>query len=287
MEYVKLERIWLKDRSVLDEKWVQDRIDEDPSILGLGNDLIVRGRERRQPRAGRLDLLLEDRDGERRYEVEIQLGATDESHIIRAIEYWDIERKRDPNYKHCAVLVAEDVTSRFLNVISLFNGEIPFIAIQFQALKVGEDFTLVFTTVLDELIRGDEEDEDNEQPPADRAYWEQRGSKTTMQLADRLLEMVRGFDSALMPNYTKFYIGLVKNAQRSGRIQFVPQKSRLLLRTFLEQSQEIDEKLAQIELDFRRYIKKAYEFSLAEGDIEKHGDMLQELMRRAYERKPL
>ena len=96
MEYVKLERIWLKDRSYLDEKWVQDRIDDDPSILGLGNDLFVRGRERRQPRAGRLDLLLEDSDGERRYEVEIQLGATDESHIIRAIE-------------HCAVLVAEDV----------------------------------------------------------------------------------------------------------------------------------------------------------------------------------
>lgn len=38
MEYVKLERIWLKNRSDLDEKWVQDRISEDPSILGLGKD---------------------------------------------------------------------------------------------------------------------------------------------------------------------------------------------------------------------------------------------------------
>ena len=25
------------------------------------------------------------------YEKEIQLGATDESHIIRTVEYWDIE----------------------------------------------------------------------------------------------------------------------------------------------------------------------------------------------------
>ena len=49
-----------------------------------------------------------------------------ESHIIRTIEYWDIERKRYPQYEHCAVLVAEDITSRFLNVISLFNGTIPF-----------------------------------------------------------------------------------------------------------------------------------------------------------------
>jgi hypothetical protein len=47
-----------------------------------------------QPHAGRLDLLLEDEDQERRYEVEIQLGPTDEAHIIRTIEYWDIEWKR-------------------------------------------------------------------------------------------------------------------------------------------------------------------------------------------------
>ncbi len=33
-------------------------------------------------------------------------------------------------YDHTAVIVAEDITSRFLNVISLFNGTIPIIAIQ-------------------------------------------------------------------------------------------------------------------------------------------------------------
>lgn len=56
-----------------------------------------------------------------RYEVEVQLGSTDESHIIRTIEYWDIERKRYPQYDHTAVIVAEDITSRCLNVISLIR----------------------------------------------------------------------------------------------------------------------------------------------------------------------
>jgi len=60
-----------------------------------------------------------------RYEVEIQLGATNESHIIRTIEYWDIERRRYPQYDHTAVIIAEDITSRFLNVITLFNGLSP------------------------------------------------------------------------------------------------------------------------------------------------------------------
>src|SRR5205823_11704875 len=139
--------------------WVQDRIAEDPSLLGLG-DLVLKDKERRQPHAGRLDLLFQDAEEDRRYEVEIQLGRTDESHIIRTIEYWDIERRRYPQYEHCAVVIAEDITSRFLNVISLFNGFIPLIAIKIQAIKVNENIGLIFTKVLDELLLGlVEEDE--------------------------------------------------------------------------------------------------------------------------------
>src|SRR3989337_788355 len=123
------EHISLKDRPEFSEQWLEDQIVENPSILNLG-EIEVRGRQRTQPRAGRLDLLLEDPESRKRYEVELQLGKTDESHIIRAIEYWDIERKRYPQYDHCAVLVAEDVTSRFLNILNLINGHIPLIVMQ-------------------------------------------------------------------------------------------------------------------------------------------------------------
>jgi hypothetical protein len=34
---------------------------------------------------------LQDPDTGRRFEVELQLGRTDETHLIRTIEYWDIE----------------------------------------------------------------------------------------------------------------------------------------------------------------------------------------------------
>lgn len=128
VEFERAERLSLRAHPELTEKWVQDLIADDPSILGLG-DLELRQKERIQPRAGRLDLLLQDPDTKRRYEVELQLGGTDETHIIRTIEYWDIERKRYPQYDHCAVLIAEDITSRFLNVIALFNGTIPLIAL--------------------------------------------------------------------------------------------------------------------------------------------------------------
>jgi hypothetical protein len=40
MAYIKPERILLKAHPEYTEKWVQDRIAEDPSILGLGYGLI-------------------------------------------------------------------------------------------------------------------------------------------------------------------------------------------------------------------------------------------------------
>jgi hypothetical protein len=88
------------------------------------------------------------------YEVELRLGATAESHIIRTIEYWDTERRRWPQYDHVAVIVAEEITARFFTVISLFNGFIPIIAIQMSAIELGDAVTLVFSTVLGRISWG-------------------------------------------------------------------------------------------------------------------------------------
>src|SRR5438067_603522 len=136
MEFRKAKTVSLKAHPEYNEKWLQGVLVEDPALLGLG-DLVVRDVERPQPHAGRLDLLLSDPETHTRYEVEIQLGATDEAHIVRTIEYWDVEKGRYPQYEHIAVLIAEDITSRFLNVINLFNKAIPLIAIQMRALDVG------------------------------------------------------------------------------------------------------------------------------------------------------
>src|SRR5699024_9627005 len=101
--------ISLKKHPILNEAWLQEVIASSPDILGLG-ELIVKDIERVQTSGGRLDLLLQDVESFKRYEMEIQLGKTDETHIIRTIEYWDIERKRYPQYEHCAVIVAEEIT---------------------------------------------------------------------------------------------------------------------------------------------------------------------------------
>jgi hypothetical protein len=95
-----------------DEHWLRDMIYDDPSILAatIGvDDLQAVMKEKIQSKGGRLDLLLKDPADDSMYEVELQLGATDESHIIRTIEYWDNEKRRWPNRSHTAVLIAEDI----------------------------------------------------------------------------------------------------------------------------------------------------------------------------------
>ncbi|HIE95676.1 MAG TPA: hypothetical protein EYG03_18970 [Planctomycetes bacterium] len=74
-------------------------------------------------------------------------------HAIDLVDY--------PQYEHAAVIVAEDITSRFLNVIGLFNGHIPLIALQMSALKSGEQIGLVFSKVVDLMTFGlvDEDEE--------------------------------------------------------------------------------------------------------------------------------
>jgi len=51
MKFVKTEIINLKSSSEYNEKWVQEIILNDPSILGLG-DVIVKDSERIQPSGG-------------------------------------------------------------------------------------------------------------------------------------------------------------------------------------------------------------------------------------------
>ena len=278
----KPERVSLQNHKEITEKLIQQKIAEDPSILGLG-DLILKDKERIQPRAGRLDLLLQDPDSNRRYEVEIQLGKTDESHIVRTLEYWDIEKKRYPQYEHCAVIIAEDITSRFLNVISLFNGFIPLVAIQMNAFKFGDEVGLVFTKVLDEMPLGLVDEDEEIQEETNRDYWLKRGTETTVKMADQILEIINSFKPGYVLKYNKFYIGLAKDGQPNNFAILRPKKNFTRIELKLPKSPEIDEIIEKNELDEMGYDSRwgNYRIRLDKGDIKKHEEVLKDLLIKA------
>ncbi len=272
--------ISLKAHADFNEAWLQERIAEDPSILGLG-DLFVLDRERRQERAGRLDLLLSSPDQGRRFEVELMLGPTDESHIVRVIEYWDVERRRYPAYDHVAVLVAEDITGRFLNVLSLFAGTIPLICIQLNALQVDSYIVLDFVKVLDQrMLRRDDEGE-AKTAPADRSYWESRASAKVTKIVDDLFGLLNTPGAKeLQPNFNRYYIG-VSDAGKSSTFVFIrPRKKFLHLRLQFTGHEDWLERLEDADLTVALHDGRLF-VTLQPGDVKKHRDLLSALLAMA------
>ena len=253
--------ISLKDRYDLPEVWVESQLVENPTLLGLG-EVEVRGRQRSQPKAGRLDLLLEDTETKKRYEVELQLGKSDESHIIRAVEYWDFERKRYPQYDHCAVLVAEDITSRFLNVIHLFNGIIPIIAIQMQAYEINDGVALTFTKVIDELELGEDDSAVVVKGTTTRKDYEGSVPKQILEIVDGLYKVLTSLDSEYELKYTKYYIGLARGGVVNNFIQFRPKQNFLKLTFKLAQSADLEKEMEDAGLDVMGYDQKWREYTV-------------------------
>ena len=241
---VSAEKIYLKNNLEIKEDHIQSFIFDNPQVLGLG-DLTPIRREKTQPAGGRLDILMAD-DNDTRYEIEIQLGATDPSHIIRTIEYWDNEKKRYPQYDHCAVIVAEEITGRFMNVIQLFNGSIPLIALQMQATKIGDDIQLSFVKVLDRLTLGTDDEEENE--PTDRNYWEKKSN--VLKYADHIFKDVSQYAPGFEMKYNKFYIGLTKNGSTSNFISFRPKKKFIYLFTKCSNAEKRKDELDNSSLDW-------------------------------------
>jgi hypothetical protein len=283
VDYQPAKTVSLKGHPSLSEKWLQEQIVADTGLLGLG-DLFVKDVERRQPRAGRLDLLLSDPESATRYEVELQLGPTDETHIIRTIEYWDLERRRYPQYEHVAVIVAEDITSRFLNVISLFNGFIPLIAIQLRALQIGDVLTLSATKVLDQMTLGAADDEDEAEQAVDRAYWEQKATKSSVALADQMLKLVHDVEPKMALKFTKHYVGLVRDGVADNFVSMVPRRQHMIVEFRIPRSDELTSRLEENGVETLGYSTRGgrYRIRLTPTDLEVRRELLVELVQMSH-----
>jgi len=285
--FINVKRLSMKEDNSIDERWVQNIIADDPRIVGLG-DVIVKDIERNQGK-GRLDILLQDAEGYRRYEVEIQLGSTDESHIVRTIEYWDIERRKYPQYDHVAVIIAEDITSRFFNVINLFNGFIPIIAIQMTAINIDGGVGIIFNKVLDSVKLGYIGSDESVSEKVDEAYWEKKTTKESVRLAKEILriarEVVSGQDINL--NYVKTYIGFQVDGRSQNFATCRPKKKGIRLDVSITQSEEIDKLIEDSGLNYIDYDTRwgNYRININSEDIEKREETIRFLLEKAYDER--
>jgi hypothetical protein len=265
-----------------DERWLQDLIEGDPSVLGLG-ELTVYARERRQSPGGRLDLLLWEPETENMFEVEVMLGRTNESHIIRTVEYWDNERRRWPNREHRAVIVAEEITNRFFNVIALFNRAIPIIAIQLNALRVDDKLVLDFTKVL-ELYEPPEVGEPQDEQ-ANRAYWEGRSNPQSLSVFDTCTELLRQVGVEPKEIYNKGVIVLSGSHHVFARFYPKKQQSHCLVRLRLADSDRdaLAQQLENAGISASKIGWSQLSIPLTPTDLERSGGVVREALKVAWQ----
>ena len=257
-------RIAMRDHPEFSERWLQEHIEADPSVLGLG-DLQVIERERRMPGGGRLDLLLIDNDSGVRYEVELQTGATDGDHIIRTLEYWDLERRRYPHAEHVAVIVAEEITGRFFNVIGLFNRHIPIIAVQMEAYDLGDDEVLLtFATVLDH-VAAMPDDVESAVPAWNRSYWDEQSTPEVIEVMDGMFELLRNIDGSVTPKYNKYYVGVRTGRHVTNFVSFTPQQRKVLVSIRLPEDVVDDAAVAAAGLERLAYDARGNQYRVSVG----------------------
>jgi len=187
-----------------DEYWLQDIIYENPKIIGLG-DLVAVNKEKKQASGGRLDILLKEPTENLMYEVEVMLGETDPSHIIRSIEYWDNEKRKYPQRQHFCVLIAESFDRRYFNVIQLMSLNIPMIAIQADLLEVNGEKILNFSKIIDIYTEPEEDEEDIKQ--VNESTWNADSPWTNLN-AKEIYDSLKGKHDRIDLRYTQSYISI-------------------------------------------------------------------------------
>jgi predicted transport protein len=118
----------------------------------------------------------------------------------------------------------------------------------------------------------------------DRTYWENRGSKTTVTMADELLDVLKQLDPALELKYNKFYIGLARQGQADNFVIFRPQKNSIRVEPRLKKNEEIEQKIEAAGVDVMDYDNRwnRYRIRLGKGDVKKHADILRDLFSAAH-----
>lgn len=258
-----------------DEYWLQDVIFDNPKVLGLGN-LIAVNKEKKQSNGGRLDILLKDPTDNTMYEVEVMLGETDPSHIIRSIEYWDNEKRKFPQRQHFCVLVAESFDRRYFNVIQLMSLNIPMIAIQADLLEVSNEKILNFTKIID--IYSEPEEDESETKQVNESTWN-NDSPWTNTNAKALFEILKGKHDRINFRYTQSYISIIIDGRNYYWLckRMKPTSAMFFSVKDEEKAESIKKILEEkkIEYTYNRY--KEFMLSVDAESIKKNAELLNDI----------
>ena len=173
-----------------------------------------------------------------------------------------------------------------MNVIELFNGAIPLVALKMTAYRVGDQTALTFVKVLDEMAYGLVGDDEPVSEITDRSDWETKASTKTLQATDELLKLVRQTEPHASLRYTKHYIGLEVNGAARNFVTFRPRKAHIIMEFKLPPQDDASKaKLEEASIGVLAYDAQFgnYRIRLDTTFNDKQRDVLLDLIRRAWE----
>jgi hypothetical protein len=238
----------------LPESWLERKIREDHTILGLSG-ITKTLFQRRYRKASRVDLVLLDEENNILYCAELMLGELDESHIVRALDYWLSESRKPSNkgWQVVAVLAAESIRkSRYFPVVEFLSQKLPLTVLEVAALNVGGKTALTFTKFLDgedQLEQEGGEEEDSGRVDVDRSYWASKRPAPIMRIADSLAKIFRSAEARLRVTYLQGFWGFALGEKPKNFVTITPKQKFVNVRVRIRDTEMWGEKLKKAGLD--------------------------------------
>lgn len=242
--------------------------------------------------AGRLDILAKDEENEVAYAIEIMLGQLDESHIVRAIDYWLREKSRldVKDWDKVAVLAAEEVRqSRYFNVVKFLAERMPLIVIEMKAHKVGDKLTLIPTPLLDGTASIDSESV--EVPPQEEMAeesWEAKSSANSIQVLSECGKILKKIGAGIELNWrTRNFIGVTVRNKARNFLVFKPKRNWVRVSArFLPETEKWSKKLSKAHLNVvGGKPGRSVHFRLTKQDVKKNSVLLRQLFAECYKNR--
>ena len=185
------------------------------------------------------------------------------------------------------MLVAEDITNRFFNIVYLMNKAIPIIAIQLNVLKIGNKVTLDFTKVLD-IYETPEEEFIGEIEAVDEAYWNRKANSIAMQLVNDIIKVSKESYEDLKITYNKYHIAL--GTTKRNCIWIHPRKNKYInisIKILNESLEDLGTNLNEIGITPREFSRRRETINLAfpikENTIERYKENLKGILKKVLD----
>jgi hypothetical protein len=151
-------------------------------------------------------------------------------------------------------------------------------------LQFDDKIILNFTKVLDEIIPGDDDEEETGEALVNREYWEKKPVKNSLPIMDECIAILQSFAPSLRANYRKNFISLKDDGRVNNFVRFFPKTTFVRVRVSTPDYQDWRSKLEDAGLFVHNVrFQGRVVFRVTSEEIAQHRQLLTDMFQAAYQ----